>query len=252
MKAYHEQLREQSEQLIVQRSTNHTYNPHFHINVELLIVRKGSTKITYNTNDYQLLDGMIAFFDSYDIHGYETNCQVDTDDCLLVIPLKFLDNFNKTRKSGKISSPIIYDPELCNNLINLIDSFLINQKDLTVQSAVINLILSSISTKLQITPEQDDTDRELIIKILEDVNKNFRKDATLKSVSTRLGYCTAHLSRTFHKYLKMSLPEYVNNLRLDYVEKHKHDKNVLITELIFDAGFKSIQSYYRNKHRLGK
>ena len=129
---------------------------------------------------------------------------------------------------------------------------MINQKDLTVQSAVINLILSAVSAKLQIIHEQDDTDRELIIKILDDVNKNFRKDATLKSVSARLGYCTAHLSRTFHKYLKMSLPEYVNNLRLDYVEKHKHDKNVLITELIFDAGFKSIQSYYRNKHRLGE
>lgn len=250
MKAYHEQLREEDSNLIIQRSTNHTFNPHFHINVELLIIKHGRTKITFNGNDIELTDGMIAFFDSYDIHGYETDLSVKADDCLLVIPLKFLDNFSSLKKSGKVINPVIHDPDLCQKLISIIDNFLINQSESTVISSAVNLILSLIYTKLQTAETTENADEELIVKILDYVNKNFRTNVSLSKVSAELGYCTAHLSRTFHKYLKMTLPEYVNNLRLDYVEKHKNDKGVFITKLIFDAGFKSIQSYYRNKKRI--
>lgn len=250
MKAYHEQLREESESLIIQRSTNHTFNPHFHINVELLIVKKGKTKITCNGMEYLLTDGMIAFFDSYDIHEYVTYPADNTDDCLLVVPLKMLDNFNKIRKSGKIINPVFYDVELCNKLIYIIDTFLIEQTDKTIIASSVDLILSLINSKLQILESSENNDGELIVKILDYINKNFKSDVSLQKVSAILGYCTAHVSRTFHKYLKMTLPEYVNNLRLDYVEKHKNDKDVLITKLIFDAGFKSIQTYYRNKKRL--
>ena len=250
MKAYHEQLREESSKLILQRSTNHTFNPHFHINVELLIVKKGKTKIICNGTEHLLTDGMIAFFDSYDIHEYVTYPIDSTDDCLLVIPLKMLNNFNKIRKSGKIINPVFYDTELCDKLIYIIDTFLVNQTDNTIITSSVDLILSLINSKLQTAETNENNDGELIVKILDYANKNFRTNVSLSKVSAELGYCTAHLSRTFHKYLKMTLPEYVNNLRLDYVEKHKNDKGVLITKLIYDAGFKSIQSYYRNKKRI--
>ena len=252
MKAFHEQYREENSQLIIQRSTNHTFNPHFHINVELLIVKNGKTKITCNGTEYVLTDGMIAFFDSYDIHEYVTYPFPNTDDCLLVIPLKMLAKFNKIKKIGRIINPVFCDVELCNKLIYIIDTFLINQTDETIIASSVDLILSLINSKLKTAETTEKNDEELILRILDYVNKNFRSNASLQTVSTSLGYCTAHVSRVFHKYIKMSLPEYVNNLRLDYVEKHKHDKGVLITELIFEAGFKSIQSYYRNKKRVEK
>lgn len=252
MKAFHEQFREEDTNIVVQRSTNHTFKAHFHINVEILIVKKGQTTITCNGSEYMLTDGMIAFFDSYDIHEYFSHYSPDTDDCLLVIPLKYLDKFIKIKKSGKVINPVIYNPDLVNKLLFLIDTFLIEQTDTTITTSTIDLILSLINSNLITAENTESNDSELIIKILDYVNKNFNNDVSLKKVSLELGYCTAHVSRTFHKYLKMTLPEYVNNLRLDYVEKHKKDKGALITKLIFDAGFKSIQSYYRNKKRIEK
>ena len=61
-------------------------------------------------------------------------------------------------------------------------------------------------------------------------------------------YSTEHVSRVFHKYLRVGLPKFINDLRLDYIENELmlSDKKK-ITDLIFEAGFKSVQSYYRSK-----
>ncbi|MBQ9756325.1 MAG: helix-turn-helix domain-containing protein, partial [Clostridia bacterium] len=79
---------------------------------------------------------------------------------------------------------------------------------------------------------------------------NFRSEITLSGLAKEFGYSVEHVSRVFHKYLKTGIPEYVNGLRLNCVEQlvkaHPEKK---ITEIIFDSGFNSIQSYYRNKAR---
>ncbi|MBQ3219170.1 MAG: helix-turn-helix domain-containing protein, partial [Clostridia bacterium] len=67
-----------------------------------------------------------------------------------------------------------------------------------------------------------------------------------------LGYSDAHISRIFSLYVKKSLPDYVNELRFKEVNRLIENTNGKITDLIFDAGFNSIQTYYRVKSKLTK
>lgn len=252
MKAIYEQSREESSNIFIRRSKEHGFYPHFHINVEIYIVKHGNAVVSCNGKEYGLSDGNIAFFDSYDIHSYEKTYVNGVDDCVLIIPLKYLSKFNSLKKSAKIVSPIISDPELVDKVLHLIDCYVKNSDSESVRSSATDLILSLIHEKLEYADDNGSTDKELIMSILSFMNKNFKNDVSLKALSNALGYNQSYLSRTFRKYMNVGIPEYVNNLRLDYVEKECKDKNVKITELIFDAGFKSIQSYYRNKKRLEK
>ena len=69
---------------------------------------------------------------------------------------------------------------------------------------------------------------------------------SLKNIARKFGYAQAHVSRVFHRYTNTGLPRYVNRLRLNYIEtRRRNDPSASLTDLIFDAGFKSIPTYYR-------
>jgi methylphosphotriester-DNA--protein-cysteine methyltransferase len=82
------------------------------------------------------------------------------------------------------------------------------------------------------------------------INQNFKEEINLKILAKQFGYTAEHISRVFNHYLNVSLPEYINGLRLDYVENAiKEGSKENITSLLFSAGFKSIQTYYRAKNK---
>ena len=57
----------------------------------------------------------------------------------------------------------------------------------------------------------------------------------------------------FHTYLGKGLSEYVNELRLSYIDSLIEDGDARsITELIYDAGFGSQQTYYRERKKAEK
>ena len=66
-----------------------------------------------------------------------------------------------------------------------------------------------------------------------------------------LGYTEAHISRTFHRYLGIGIPEYLNGLRLEYIAKQlENGSDQTIENLIYKAfsGYINTQKFFiRNK-----
>ena len=92
--------------------------------------------------------------------------------------------------------------------------------------------------------ERDET--QLIRAVLSYLSEHFREDVSLPVIARKFGYAQAYVSRVFHRYTNTGLPRYVNRLRLNYIEtRRRNDPSASLTDLIFDAGFKSIPTYYR-------
>ena len=90
-------------------------------------------------------------------------------------------------------------------------------------------------------------------RVLSYIQENFRGDVSRKRISSELGYSPEHISRVFHTYLGKGLSEYVNELRLSYIDSLIEDGDARsITELIYDAGFGSQQTYYRERKKAEK
>ncbi len=246
-KIFYENKREQNLELAVFRHGRYVFDQHFHINVEILIVKKGKYKLFYNGKGYAVGADNVAFIDSYELHGYGVTGEEARGDALLVIPFTYLEKFNSFRKKAKIINPVIQDAQLVDNLLSLVDRYLSNEQPQEIREAGIDLILALIEQKLEYSKNKESDDTVLVKKILQYIEKNFKEDVSLTAIAKALGYTKEHLSRTFNKCLKQSITTYINRLRLQYIEKVLSSTDKNLTDVIFESGFNSVPTYYRCK-----
>ena len=233
------------------RNTSHIFPAHFHLDLEVLLLKKGKYVLAINDEEYEVESGSVVAIDSYDVHWYKTYIgDEDRDSCVVVIPYKCLERFNAQRGFFKIKSPIVKDERLCNKLLSIADEYLSPKNSEEIKEAAVELFLSLLCENLEFSSEKTGEEGVLIRSILAYIQENYRGKISLSLVAKHLGYTPAHVSRAFHKYIKMSLPEYVNRLRLEYIDKQKaKDDKRKIVDLIYEAGFNSEQTYYRQRQR---
>lgn len=250
MEGFYEKFREDASEVVVTRSRNHVYSAHFHSSLEILLVNRGGYRVICNDNTVDVADGCFAVFDSYDVHWYKSRLtEGEADDCVLIVPYRLLSRFNARRKNLRIAAPLVRDEALCKQLLFLIDEFVCGKDRETAESAV-GLILALVFDRLEFSAKEKKDEVGLMRKVLDYVQENYRGDVTLHTVARELGYTEEHVSRVFHRYAGEGLPQYVNRLRLEYIDRARADGDKRkMTELIFEAGFKSQQSYYRNKNQ---
>ena len=245
MKAYYEKNREQEGKLIVVKPC-YLIKAHFHNNLEVFVVKSGNYQITYNGTVQNVSSGQVAFFDSYDVHSYDKKIS-DGENCVVLIPYKYIERFNILRNSKHVKNSVITNYNLAKKLYFIVENVFLKESKEEILQAGAELFLSYLYGAFEFGGK-DFADGEAIIKILDYIYNNFKTGITVKTIAKSLGYSTEHVSRVFHKYLSVGLPKFINDLRLDYIENELmlSDKKK-ITDLIFEAGFKSVQSYYRSK-----
>ncbi|MBO5240586.1 MAG: helix-turn-helix transcriptional regulator [Clostridia bacterium] len=249
MRSYYEKHRDDKEQLLFARSSNHTFPPHFHLNLELFALAQGEYELLIGERRRRVVGGEIAVIDSYEVHAYEKMGGAErADDCVLQIPYRYLRRFNVARRNLKIAEPVVRDEALCAEILSLADQYLKKDTDERVKTAAIELILARLVERLQFEEVKSKDEGALIRQILTYIEENYRGEISRKTIARTLGYTEAHVSRVFHRYLGVGIAEYINGLRLAYVERLRAEGDERKTiELIYEAGFNSQQTYYRVK-----
>ena len=223
--------------------------PHFHSNLEIYVLKKGKLSINVNGENFKLNDGEICIVDSYEIHGADECGLMDVK--ALTVPFRLLSSFNAKRKNMAITNRIIKNQALCEELYTLIERYIDSERSVEIKESATEFILSIISNELVFGESKYGEESGLIRKILTYLHANFKGGASLKEVALALGYTEAHLSRVFHKYVKTNLSQYVNMLRYEAVEESLlKNPNKRRIDAIYEAGFKSQQTYYRFKNTL--
>lgn len=247
MKGFYEKNREDDRLPHIRRGTRHTYAAHFHRNLEVFIMKRGKYRVTVNENEYELTDGQVAVVDSYDIHAY-TQIDESGDDCVVIVPYEYLHAFNARRKGMRVKTPVIADGRLVDELLTIVERYMQGEGSEWRGEAAIGLFLAVLGEKLEWTEARGKDEGALIRSILSYIHDNYRGELTRSGIARALGYTEAHVSRVFHRYQQTSIAEYVNGLRLEYIDRmRKNGDDRTTIELIYDAGFKSQQTYYRCK-----
>ena len=251
MKPFYENTRDDKPYSLIAKNQKFlNYPSHFHGVLELFIVKKGPFVCYCNGKKLTLKNNSIAIFDHFDLHYIPHNQnQEGTFQYVMTIPSKLLTKFNALRQNESFATNVICDEQLCDTVISLIDTFFHERSERTFENeAVIDLIFSQIFYKMEfVKQEKKSNDFYLIKKILIYIENNYKENVSRKEIAKNLGYTESHISRTFHQYIGYSIPHYTHHLRLSYNEKNLKKKDVSLTQLIMDSGFKSLQSYYRNK-----
>ncbi len=245
MEAFYEKMREETNELNVQRNPNPIFPAHFHLNLEVLLLRKGGYTVRVGDWRQEVGAGSVVVIDSYEIHGYE-DCvfKEARDACVVIFPYRYLQKFNEWRKNLKIAEPIICDGALCDELMQIADAYLTGSEP--IKEAAADLFLARLYERLRFSENKARGDSSLVRQILSFIQENFQNDVSRKAIARELGYTEAHISRVFHRCIGKSISEYVNGLRLAYVERLRASGVKRTTlDLLYEAGFKSQQTFYR-------
>ena len=239
-------------QVSVFRNVEHTWPTHFHANLEIFIVRHGKYEVTRNSESFEMHDGSIAIFDNYDLHSY-VNKDGTSDDCVIMIPADVSKAFDAARNGKRIKTTVIRDQKLTDTILDAIDEMNLIPvgngvaDDKYYVDSVVNYVLCLLYKRLEYAEPvvNSQTESDYIRRMLIYISEHFRGDITATSLASQMGYSREYVSRLFNKYMKESIPSYINKTRAQYVKEQKKISDKSLTEIILDAGFKHTSSYYR-------
>ena len=103
-----------------------------------------------------------------------------------------------------------------------------------------------------------------ILRACQLIRERFKDDPAQEEIARAVGLSTSHFSRQFHRRTGLRYNEYVNEVRLQETCRALRETDHPITQIAFDAGFRSISQFnrqfkrhhgtsprdYRRRHRL--
>ena len=253
MRSYYEKMRDDSGEIMVQYDAKGPFPAHFHRNLEIVLVKRGSYEIMINGRVCKTEGDAVIVIDSFDLHEYTKRIPDETgrlESRVVVIPYSYVRGFHEFRRGRRIADPLIHDAALTERLITLTEGYIAPTGSEAVRKSAAELMLSVLTERLHWTAEGVKGEVELVREILSYIHENYRTGIHRSDIARTLGYTEAHVSRVFHSYLSMGIPEYVGKLRLDHVENARQNgDDRSLSALIFEAGFQSQQTYYRCKKK---
>ena len=115
------------------------------------------------------------------------------------------------------------------------------------------IALSGIVKNLEFEENNKRFNTKLIQMLISYINKNFKEDLTLETIASHFGYSTSYIAHIFSEQLKIPFRSYLGSTRSEYARKLILEKNKSLTDICYECGFNSPNSFCRNfKKHFGK
>lgn len=216
--------------------------PHFHSAIEIVFVEKGDIDVNFNGSFINLKKGEILVNNSYDIHAYTTNAKSLAK--VIIIPKSLLKDYFSGIKNRKFKNNIIKS-QICFNQLSNLFSIMEYYKQSQNSLILTNLSQSAFNIAANYLALSDNpVEKDIIKEVLFYIYDNFTEDINLKNISTKFGYTPNHFSYIFNSYMRISLSNFINNLRTEKsAELIKNGTSII--EAAENSGFQSLRTFYR-------
>ncbi len=225
---------------------------HFHRSIEFLYIKKGTYRTTVRTKDYVFEKDEIVFVPAFYQHSAEDG---DADSIITLVPQSYSQDFAPFF-DGKTFAVELKDREFNRKRILPVLELILSDRDCLKNSAIakgyINVIYGLFAQRYGYVECDNFADRNIIIEIIKFIDDHCAENLTLDRMSEQFGYNKSYLSRIFNKTIGTSLPDYINQVRIQkfvrmYIISGGEGS---IAEYAFSCGFESVPSFYRAFKRL--
>lgn len=236
--------------------------PHWHIDVEIILVLEGSLKVGVNNDSKILSKGDIGIFGSTDIH-YLDSTNMNSKINMIIFRPDIVGNSSGWPESFKFNTPFI-DETIVNkikpeNYRKIVDSFhsIINEMnnkesayDLCVKGKLIELcafalryLPNSNIDKIKKSNRLPDIDR--IKSAMKFIENNYSNEISLSDISAKVHFSTCYFSRMFKRFTGINFGTYISEVRIEHAEFLIKTTSKSITEIAFECGFNSVRTFNR-------
>ena len=223
------------------RTHNLDYPLHLQNSLELVFMRKGSCHIRCGSLDTWLQPGQLLAVFPNQIHSYDSSRDVDA--VLLIVPIQpYLATY-----SAQLFRQI---PELpcveAEFLMPLVEMMLVDATTATetMMQGYLQVMVGKLLQNLKLLPVQRGQE-DALHKLLLYFEDHYREPLNRKNVARTLGYSESYLSHLFSEALGITMPEYVNTLRIREAMDLLRRNSTSVTDLAALLGFGSIRNFNR-------
>lgn len=218
--------------------------------IEIVIMLGGSSLVTCGNVKTRIGPWDIFFAFPNQLHQYENSTDIDA--YIMILPVKeFLPGYYNI-----LSKQIPDYPVLPKGQWNAEDILPLVEKayaDRNVESALVmqgyfTVIVGKLLEKLSLKPRSAVTDGAMQ-RILEFLNQHYREPITRTDIARNLGYHSSYISHLFSDTMHVSLPEYMNLLRVEEACRILRETDMSISDIYAELGFQSIRNFNRVFHR---
>ena len=214
------------------------YTSHFHKNMELICVRKGSMSLTVEGRSYRVEQGAWALILSNQIHSFLI--PADAVVWVAVFSEEYVSAFIAHMK-GKQGVTPIFHPDA--SVADLIRCQLMDRKSsLLMRKACFYAACDDYLSKTELETRQEKTSF-LVGQLLDWIAEHYTEDISLKQAAEIFGYEYHYLSRLLNKNYAISFTELLSGYRVEHAVQLLQTTNLSITEVAERSGFQSIRSF---------
>ncbi|MBO5232328.1 MAG: helix-turn-helix transcriptional regulator [Clostridia bacterium] len=220
---------------------------HLHDHIELAIMLNGRTKAFADDKGGILCEGHAFISFPNQVH-YFLDEFGESDNVLFIFPPNKIPAFNKVFSKKLPLEPIAgIDLEKILPVINIA----LSAKDTNTpySETVIENCLSIILAHIFENMELDNVKKRnisAIQSILLYCGDHYNEDITLEKIAENTHMSKYYISHIFSKEIGISMPEYINTLRIRDAEILLQKGEMSITEVAFAVGFNSLRSFNRH------
>lgn len=214
---------------------------HVHKSVELNFNLSGELVGIIGNEKYVAKAGEILFVPSLFSHNIHSEGE-DARSFSLIIPVSYFKLF-------EIDYSTLYYDLLTNKEVNqkLIEIALHIKGDGSLSDkGYFAILMGTLMKNYKKTNIKASKDASLMVDIIMYIENHYRENIELDQVADYFHFSRFYFSKLFHKMFQCPFTHYVNTLRLHYIQDHKNEFDDM-SELIYEAGFQSLSSYYRVK-----
>lgn len=232
---------------------------HFHSELEIILILKGSINIRIENKKYKLKENDIMAVNPNEIHS---TSRTDENNILLALQIdpsyysKYYKHFNKIRfccRSFEYSKDEQYRFDIIRKHLSqiLLENYKKNQGYKLIIGSEVNRLLSFLLNNFKCSYIDEDEvtnikkDMRRIESIISYIDENYNKKITLKEIADNEYLSVYHMSHFIKDILGISFQEYLNIKRLDKFIELLMNTNKTITEMSYESGFPSPKSLNR-------
>ncbi len=223
--------------------------PHFHKNLELLLVIKGSCRYAVGDEAYDLQAGDAIFVLPFQVHHFEVGegaavrCVTFSGSLIITLAKQF--------EKKKLNCPTFHPATTTTQY------FLSGMQELFGTRSGHNVqvpnakrmklkgLLYGMGGELieQTHPVDVGGADMVVMDVVDYIADNFKSNISLRNVAEAKGYNYQYLSRIFNRTFGINFKAMLNHYRANYALGLLRDSDHSITEIAFESGFGSIRSF---------
>ena len=243
----------------------HNYPAHWHREMEMILIEKGSCIITINKNVCHVSDGDIIFILPETLHAIEQENHNECDFINIVFDLHMLESdltdicytdYIKPYLDNSIKLPdVLKKGQPHHNTISeeLLRLNTINQSPVSGAPLLIKSVLYKILWEMlplqdtQPVAENDGKTEQVqkIKSLLVYVKENFADEITLRNAADYCGYSTSYFMKFFKAFTGVTFLSYLNSFRMKEAAKLLKSSDYSILEIAEKCGIENYSYFIR-------